>query len=66
MRYTIDRFEGDFAVVELEDGGMTNVPRCALPAEAGEGDIVVLGVDAEATAQKKQESKSRLERLFQK
>ena len=66
MRYIIDRFEGKYAVVELEDGSMENVPRNALPEDAREGDIVTLGVDAEGTARKKEEIKGRLNRLFKK
>ncbi len=66
MRYTIDRFEDDFAVVELENGGMANVPRMVLPAEAKEGDVVCVDVDADGTAQKKREIEGRLDRLFQK
>lgn len=67
MRYIIDRFEGDFAVVEKEDGSFEQILRATLPAGAQEGDIVDMGViNAETTAQKKEELKNRLNRLFEK
>lgn len=34
MRIIIDRFEGNFAVVELENRTMVNMPLELLPAEA--------------------------------
>lgn len=38
MIITVDRFEGDFAVVETEDRKMYNVPKDLLP-DAREGDM---------------------------
>lgn len=40
MRVVIDRFEGELAVMELEDG-YKNIPRKMLPPEAREGDVLV-------------------------
>lgn len=37
----IDRFEGDFAVLET-DGGMVQVSRSSISAEAREGDVLRL------------------------
>ena len=39
MEYTIDRFEGKFAVVELENKKFANIPREAIPEKAKEGDV---------------------------
>lgn len=36
----IDRFEGDRALLELEEGGHIWAPRAALPPEAQEGDCL--------------------------
>jgi hypothetical protein len=41
MRITIDRFEGDFAVIELPDKSTLNVPRVLFP-DAAEGDVDVI------------------------
>ncbi|MCI1966845.1 MAG: DUF3006 domain-containing protein [Oscillospiraceae bacterium] len=54
MKYTIDRFEGDFAVVELENQKLVNIPRAAIPIGAEEGDIISVRVDAEGTKERKQ------------
>ena len=37
MRYSIDRFEGNFAILEAENGETIGVERARLPREAGEG-----------------------------
>ncbi len=55
MKYTIDRFEGDFAVVELENGKFANIPREAIPREAKDGDIISVTVDKDTTAKRKKE-----------
>jgi hypothetical protein len=54
MRYTIDRFEDNFAVVELEDKRFVNIPRETIPLEAKEGDIINIQVDKEATNKQKE------------
>lgn len=38
MKYTIDRFEEGFALLEDEAGEMHQISRSALPPEAREGD----------------------------
>lgn len=55
MKYTIDRFEGKFAVVELENGKFADVPCEAIPAEAKEGDIIVVSVDKSGTEKRRKE-----------
>lgn len=49
MNIIIDRFEGNFAVVELEDKRMINMPRELVPEEAKEGDILVIQISLEKT-----------------
>ena len=54
----IDRFEGEFAVVELPDGRYINIPGCLFPKEAKEGSLVKIVIcekeGGEATAKVKQ------------
>lgn len=54
MKYTIDRFEGEYAVVELENETMVNIPKCALPPDAHEGDIILVEIDADATEKRRE------------
>ena len=44
MRIIIDRFEGDYAIVELPDRSTVNVPK-TLFTEAAEGDSYVISKD---------------------
>lgn len=41
----IDRFEGEFAVCEQEDGTMTNIKKDLLPDGLHEGDCIILQDD---------------------
>lgn len=40
MNGIIDRFEGDYAVVEFEGRKMVNIHKKDLPAELKEGDVI--------------------------
>ena len=57
MTYTIDRFEGEFAVVELENQAMINIPICALPLGVKEGDIISVKIDAAETQKRREHIK---------
>ena len=59
----IDRFEGEFAVVETNDG-VVNIPRIDLPADTREGDVLVFGVDKSGTAARKKSIERRMNKLF--
>lgn len=52
MKIIIDRFEEDFAVVEVGEKYI-DVAREILPPEAREGDIISIEIDAEATNQRR-------------
>lgn len=61
----IDRFEGDFAVVETEKGTAL-IPRQDTPAEAKEGDVLKLSVDVDGTTKRRQLIAERMTRLLAK
>lgn len=65
MKYTIDRFEGEYAVVELENKEFVNIPIKALPEEAKEGDIIKVYVDYEETVDREKRIKDKFESLFE-
>ena len=48
MKVTIDRFEGNFAVVELPDQTMINVPKLLFP-NAVESDVIDITIDKNET-----------------
>ena len=64
MIIIIDRFEGDFAVAETEDGTMVNIPKILVP-EAEEGDAVRIEVDREKTEELRKEISDLMEGLFE-
>jgi len=59
----IDRFEGDFAVVETSDG-LINVPVADLPDGAKEGDALVFLLDESATSGRKEKIDKMMDSLF--
>ena len=67
--YIIDRFEGDTAVLEREDGAMRDLPAACLPAGAKQGDVLreqggVFTVDSAATAARRENIRRKMRGLF--
>lgn len=48
---TIDRFEGEYAVVEMEDGSMKDIPISALPKDVKEGESLQIDGDKVSVGQ---------------
>lgn len=64
----IDRFEGEYAVVET-DGGMINIERGRLPENAAEGDVIepcgdVYVINSAETAERRKRAANRLRKLM--
>ena len=59
MKGIIDRFEGEFVVVEIE-GGTKDFPKSMFPTEARPGDVVLIS-DNEISIQNKETEKLRKE-----
>lgn len=51
MQVIIDKFEGDFAVVELPDKTTANLPKVLIP-EADEGDVLDISVNKKETEER--------------
>ena len=64
MNLIIDRFEGDFAVIELPDGKMIDCPKALLPDDAKEGSNLNITVDETATNDKLKKVTDRMNKLF--
>lgn len=65
MKYTIDRFEGEYAVVELENKETVKIPVKALPEEAKEGDIIIVSVDNQETSEREKRIRDKFKLLFE-
>ena len=63
MKLIIDRFEGDFAVVEAEDGKTYNVPKGLFHC-CSEGDVLNLEFDEEETKKRRENVKNLMNKLF--
>jgi hypothetical protein len=66
MKVTLDRFEGDYAILLVRDDETVSIdfPACLLPKKCKEGDIldITIAKDVEETA----EAKKRVSKLIDK
>lgn len=63
MKVIIDRFEGEYAIVELEVGKVINVPKILFP-NAKEGDVIKIEIDNEETNNRKNKIQGLINDLF--
>lgn len=64
MKVIIDRFEGDYAVVELEVGKCVNIPKILIP-DAKEGDVIKIIIDRETTEERKKQIQELVNNVFE-
>lgn len=65
MRVIIDRFEGDYAVVELPDMSMVDMPKQLVPEGAQEGDILSIEIDLDETKNRKERIRKLMDDLWE-
>lgn len=65
MKAVIDRFEGDFAVLELSDKTHINVPK-VLFKDFNEGDVITILKDENETDARREKAKTLFSSLFHK
>ena len=63
MRVIVDRFEGDYAKVELDEGVFYDIPKLLVP-DAKEGDVIDIIVNHEETEKLKSEVNNLIDELF--
>lgn len=63
MQVIVDRFEGDYAVVEKEEGVFYNMPK-ALLVGAKEGDVIDIVINHEETEKLREEVDDLINGLF--
>lgn len=66
MKITIDRFEGNYAVCEMENGNFANLPKEFLPSAANEGSKLVIELDLDSEAEDRDRVRSKMDNLFKK
>jgi len=65
MKVIIDRFEGDYAVIELPDMSTVNMPIQLIPKGAREGDVLIIEIDAEETKNRREQVKKLMDDLWE-
>lgn len=65
-RLIIDRFEGEFAVIEYNDT-VFNLPRELLPPTAKEGDVLILqlSIDVATTKERREHIQRLMDKLWE-
>ncbi len=63
MKWIIDRFEENYAVIECEKN-IFNIPKNVLPPDVSEGDILNIEINTAETESRKSKTSERLKRLF--
>jgi len=63
MEVIIDRFEEEYAVVEIDVGKFVNMPKVLVP-NAKEGDVIKIEIDNEATKKREDNIKNLMDDLF--
>ncbi len=64
MEVIIDRFEQDYAIVEINIGEFAKISKKLLP-KAKEGDVIKINIDSNATQKRKKGIKSLVDNLFE-
>ena len=64
MKFTIDRFEDGFVVVELENKDMLDLPILLFPEGSKEGDVFEISLDEDETYKRKERIEDKFKRLF--
>ncbi len=64
MKVIVDRFEGNYAVVEIAIGKCVNIPRVLVP-DAKEGDIIKIEIEKEETEERKKYIKDLMNNVFE-
>lgn len=65
MKVIIDRFEEDFAIVELENKEFIHMPKKLVPSGAQEGDMLEIRIDYKETKDRKKKIDSLMEDLWE-
>lgn len=61
----IDRFEGNFAIIELEDRSFIDIPLIYIPKEAKEGDSLKIVLDVNTSRERKEKINNLMDDLWE-
>ncbi|MBQ9833613.1 MAG: DUF3006 domain-containing protein [Bacilli bacterium] len=64
MKVIIDRFEGEYAVVEVAIGQFVNIPKVLIP-NANEGDVIKIEIDKKETEERRKHIQDLMNNVFE-
>lgn len=64
MEVIVNRIEGDYLALELENGNIVDVPSELIP-EAKEGDVITISINKEKTNKRKDEMQDLVDYIFE-
>ena len=64
MKFTIERIEASYAVIELEDRRLIHLPLEIIPPQAREGDILQIAILTEETLSRRKEMEDKFQKLL--
>lgn len=64
MKVIIDRFEGEYAIVEIAIGKTIELPKVLIP-NAKEGDVIKIEIDKEETKRRKENVRDLINKVFE-
>lgn len=64
LKVVIDRFEGEYALVEDENKNIINMPKCLVPVNAKEGSVIKIELDEDETKRRNEDAKSLFDSIF--
>lgn len=64
MKVILDRFEGDYAILEVDEDNIISVPRL-LVGNAKEGDVIKIEVDESNTDKRKKDIQELMDSVFE-
>ncbi len=66
MKYIVDRFENDYAIIELESGDLIDIPKKCLPDGTVAGAVIEVKILQEKTTERSTIIKEKMTNLFRK
>lgn len=64
MKVILDRFESDYAIIEVDEDNIISVPRI-LVGNAKEGDVIKIEVDKSNTDKRKKDIQKLMDSVFE-
>lgn len=64
MIVVIDRFEGEFAIVETETEKLINMPKALIPKKAKEGSVISIELNEQKTKERQEKISKLMNRVW--